>query len=143
MDNLKAAAQDMARALEAGDIDAYVDWLNRARVNHYALHPSCDSETLRKFSAIVAMDPWRQGLRGGWGRLHLGAYEIGLPQGMHSYRGNPGRHGLDFPVGRRGPDDVGRTSLVAGTNRGHPAAHSGRPSFARLSCNRTEGLIKD
>ncbi len=49
MDNLKAAAQDMARALEAGDINAYVDSLNRARINHYALHPSCDSETLRKF----------------------------------------------------------------------------------------------
>jgi D-glycero-alpha-D-manno-heptose-7-phosphate kinase len=49
MDNLKAAAQDMARALEAGDINAYVDSLNRSRLNHYALHPSCDSETLRKF----------------------------------------------------------------------------------------------
>jgi D-glycero-alpha-D-manno-heptose-7-phosphate kinase len=49
MDNLKTAAQDMARALEAGDIQAYVDSLNRARLNHYALHPSCDSDTLRKF----------------------------------------------------------------------------------------------
>ena len=49
MDNLKAAARDMARALEAGDINAYVDSLNRSRLNHYALHPSCDSETLRKF----------------------------------------------------------------------------------------------
>jgi galactokinase/mevalonate kinase-like predicted kinase len=35
--------------LEAGDIQAYVDSLNRARLNHYALHPSCDSDTLRKF----------------------------------------------------------------------------------------------
>jgi D-glycero-alpha-D-manno-heptose-7-phosphate kinase len=49
MDNLKAAAQDMARALVGGDINAYVDCLNRARLNHYALHPSCDSDTLRKF----------------------------------------------------------------------------------------------
>lgn len=49
MDNLKAAAQRMARALEAGDINGYVDALNCARVNHYALHPSCDSDTLRKF----------------------------------------------------------------------------------------------
>ncbi len=49
MDNLKAAARDMACALEAGDINAYVDSLNRARLNHYALHPSCDSDKLRKF----------------------------------------------------------------------------------------------
>ena len=49
MDNLKAAALKMAPALQAGDIDAYVDALNSARLNHYALHPSCDSDTLRKF----------------------------------------------------------------------------------------------
>ena len=49
MDNLKAAAQGMARALQAGNLDGYVDCLNRSRVNHYALHESCDSEALRKF----------------------------------------------------------------------------------------------
>jgi len=49
MDNLKAAALKMAPALQAGDIDAYVEALNSARQNHYALHPSCDSDTLRKF----------------------------------------------------------------------------------------------
>ena len=54
MDNLKAAAQDMARVLKAGDLGAYVDLLNCARMNHYALHPSCDSETLRKFFTALA-----------------------------------------------------------------------------------------
>ncbi len=49
MDNLKAAALQMARALEVGDINTYVDALNCARVNHYALHPSCDSDTLRNY----------------------------------------------------------------------------------------------
>ena len=49
MDNLKAAAQRMARALVVGDLDGYVDALNCARINHYALHPSCDSDALRKF----------------------------------------------------------------------------------------------
>ena len=49
MDNLKAAAQTMARALAADDVAGYVDALNTARQNHYALHPSCDSDTLRKF----------------------------------------------------------------------------------------------
>jgi D-glycero-alpha-D-manno-heptose-7-phosphate kinase len=49
MDNLKAAALKMAPALKAGDIEAYVEALNSARLNHYALHPSCDSDTLRKF----------------------------------------------------------------------------------------------
>jgi D-glycero-alpha-D-manno-heptose-7-phosphate kinase len=49
MDNLKYAAQKMARALEAGDINTYLDCLNRSRVNHYALHASCDSDTLREF----------------------------------------------------------------------------------------------
>jgi D-glycero-alpha-D-manno-heptose-7-phosphate kinase len=49
MDNLRDAAQKMARALEAGDINAYLDCLNRSRINHYALHASCDSDTLRQF----------------------------------------------------------------------------------------------
>ncbi len=59
MDNLKAAAQKMARALEVGDINAYVDSLNVARTNHYALHPSCDSDTLRKF--FNALSPYIRG----------------------------------------------------------------------------------
>lgn len=54
MDNLKAAAQRMARALEQGDLDAYVECLNRSRVNHYALHESCDSERLRGFFQALA-----------------------------------------------------------------------------------------
>ena len=59
MDNLKAAALKMARALEVGDIDVYVDMLNCARLNHYALHPSCDSDTLRKF--FDALSPYIRG----------------------------------------------------------------------------------
>lgn len=49
MNHLKAAAQTMARALATDDLDTYVEALNVSRVNHYALHPSCDSDTLRKF----------------------------------------------------------------------------------------------
>jgi D-glycero-alpha-D-manno-heptose-7-phosphate kinase len=49
MDELKAAAQRMARALAAGDIGTYIECLNHSRTNHYALHESCDSDTLRKF----------------------------------------------------------------------------------------------
>jgi D-glycero-alpha-D-manno-heptose-7-phosphate kinase len=49
MDNLKAAAQRMAAALPAGDLDGYIDSLNVSRVNHYALHPGCDSDRLRQF----------------------------------------------------------------------------------------------
>ena len=49
MDNLKEAAQKMACALEADDINTYLDCLNRSRLNHYALHASCDSDTLRGF----------------------------------------------------------------------------------------------
>ncbi len=60
MDNLKAAALKMAAALPAGDMDAYVEALNSARQNHYALHPSCDSDTLRKF--FKELSP---GIRGG------------------------------------------------------------------------------
>jgi D-glycero-alpha-D-manno-heptose-7-phosphate kinase len=59
MDNLKAVALKMARALEAGDIEAYVEALNFSRVNHYALHSSCDSDTLRKF--FQELSPWIRG----------------------------------------------------------------------------------
>lgn len=59
MDNLKAAAQRMARALQAGDLDSYVDCLNLSRVNHYALHESCDSASLRKF--FTALEPHIRG----------------------------------------------------------------------------------
>lgn len=54
MDNLKAAAQRMARSLSAGDLDGYVHCLNLSRVNHYALHESCDSDSLRKFFRELA-----------------------------------------------------------------------------------------
>lgn len=54
MDNLKAAALRMARALEAGDLRTYDECLNVSRENHYALHPSCDSDTLRKFFGALA-----------------------------------------------------------------------------------------
>jgi D-glycero-alpha-D-manno-heptose-7-phosphate kinase len=49
MDALKAAAQHMADALEAGDMRGFVDALNASRQNHYALHESCDSHVLRTF----------------------------------------------------------------------------------------------
>jgi D-glycero-alpha-D-manno-heptose-7-phosphate kinase len=49
MDNLKAAALKMADALKAGCLDAYIEALNCARLNHYALHSSCDSDSLRRF----------------------------------------------------------------------------------------------
>ncbi len=54
MDELKAAAQRMARALAAGDIETYVECLNHSRMNHYALHESCDSDTLRNFFRELA-----------------------------------------------------------------------------------------
>ena len=54
MDGLKAAAQRMAAALSAGDLAGYVDCLNASRVNHYSLHPSCDSDRLRQFFAALA-----------------------------------------------------------------------------------------
>jgi galactokinase/mevalonate kinase-like predicted kinase len=56
MDALKAAANDMANALEEGDLSGFVNALNRSRRNHYALHSSCDSDTLRAFFA--ALDPF-------------------------------------------------------------------------------------
>jgi len=49
MDNLKAAALAMYEALKAGDLEVYVESLNKSRVNHFALHSSCDSDTLRKY----------------------------------------------------------------------------------------------
>jgi len=49
MDRLKAAAFRMADALEAGNIPEFLESLNDSRQNHYALHPSCDSDTLRRF----------------------------------------------------------------------------------------------
>ena len=59
MDRLKAAAQAMARALAVGDLDRYVECLNTSRLNHYALHHSCDSATLRKF--FRALSPYIRG----------------------------------------------------------------------------------
>lgn len=54
MHQLKSAALQMAQALEQGNLDGYLDCLNRSRRNHYALHASCDSDTLRKFFATLA-----------------------------------------------------------------------------------------
>jgi len=54
MDNLKAAALNMARALEAGDLNAYDECLNASRLNHYALHESCNSNTLQTFFKSLA-----------------------------------------------------------------------------------------
>jgi D-glycero-alpha-D-manno-heptose-7-phosphate kinase len=49
MNQLKASALRMARALEKGDLHAYDQCLNAARQSHYDLHESCDSSTLRSF----------------------------------------------------------------------------------------------
>jgi len=54
MDELKAAAQQMASALRTGDIGTYIECLNHSRTNHYALHESCDSDGLRKFFRELA-----------------------------------------------------------------------------------------
>jgi D-glycero-alpha-D-manno-heptose-7-phosphate kinase len=51
MDGLKVAASAMADALDAGDLDGFAATLNAARKHHYALHSSCDSDTLRAFFA--------------------------------------------------------------------------------------------
>ena len=59
MDHLKAAAQRAALALTAGDINGYIECLNASRVNHYALHPSCDSDRLRQF--FTALGPHIRG----------------------------------------------------------------------------------
>ena len=49
MDALKAAALNMADALEAGDMGGFIAALNDSRRNHYALHSSCDSDVLRAY----------------------------------------------------------------------------------------------
>lgn len=54
MHNLKAAALRMAEALRRDDLSGYLDCLNLARVNHYALHASCDSATLRRYFDALA-----------------------------------------------------------------------------------------
>jgi D-glycero-alpha-D-manno-heptose-7-phosphate kinase len=56
MNGLKKAAETMADALEAGDLDGFAVALNDSRSNHYALHSSCDSNTLRRFFA--ELDPY-------------------------------------------------------------------------------------
>src|SRR4051812_30370045 len=56
MDRLKAAANKMADALEAGDVTGFADALNESRRSHYALHPSCDSDRLREF--FEKLDPF-------------------------------------------------------------------------------------
>jgi len=53
MNALKAAANKMADALEAGDMRSFADALNNSRRNHYALHSSCDSDVLREFFATL------------------------------------------------------------------------------------------
>ncbi len=59
MNGLKSAAQRMAAALAEGDMAAYVAALDEARAHHYALHPSCDSDTLRRF--FRELDPFIEG----------------------------------------------------------------------------------
>ena len=48
MIRLREEAGKMAAALEAGDLDGYVDSLNASCRNLYRLHPSCDSEAHRR-----------------------------------------------------------------------------------------------
>lgn len=54
MHNLKGAALRMAEGLRRDDLACYLDCLNLARVNHYALHASCDSATLRRYFDALA-----------------------------------------------------------------------------------------
>ena len=56
MDRLKAAACAMADALEAGNVNGFIGALNVSRANHYALHSSCDSDTLRTF--FTKLEPY-------------------------------------------------------------------------------------
>ena len=49
MIRLREEAGKMAAALEAGDLDGYVDSLNASCRNLYRLHPSCDSEAHRRY----------------------------------------------------------------------------------------------
>lgn len=53
MHGLKSAAVGMAHALEHGDLESYVKFLNASRLHHYALHPSCDSDTLRNYFKVL------------------------------------------------------------------------------------------
>jgi D-glycero-alpha-D-manno-heptose-7-phosphate kinase len=56
MDGLRAAAYRMAGALEAGNLDGFIEALNASRRHHYALHESCDSDVLRRF--FSELDPF-------------------------------------------------------------------------------------
>ena len=56
MDGLRAAALRMADALTAGRMDEVIGALNASRHHHYALHESCDSDTLRRF--FTALNPY-------------------------------------------------------------------------------------
>ncbi|MEM7394348.1 MAG: hypothetical protein AAF492_18575, partial [Verrucomicrobiota bacterium] len=56
MDELKAAAITAAGALEDGDLDRFIEAMNASRLNHYALHESCDSPTLRRYFGELEAD---------------------------------------------------------------------------------------
>ncbi len=56
MHDLRAAARRMAAALAEGRIPGFIEALNASRRGHYALHESCDNETLRRF--FTALDPY-------------------------------------------------------------------------------------
>jgi D-glycero-alpha-D-manno-heptose-7-phosphate kinase len=49
MRDLKNAAVHMAAGLEEGDLDAYVECMNRSCDSLYLLHPSCDSDSHRMY----------------------------------------------------------------------------------------------
>ena len=51
MISLREQASKMADALEAADLDGYIDALNESRRSLYALHPSCDSDDHRRLFA--------------------------------------------------------------------------------------------
>ena len=55
MNRLKEQAHRAADALRAGDLSTYVDAMNLSRESHYALHPSCDSDELRRY--FSTLDP--------------------------------------------------------------------------------------
>jgi D-glycero-alpha-D-manno-heptose-7-phosphate kinase len=54
MHGLRAAARRMSAALEAGDIEGFIEALNASRNNHYALHESCDNDELRRYFRELA-----------------------------------------------------------------------------------------
>jgi len=54
MHGLRAAAKIMSAALEAGQIEGFIQALNSSRQNHYALHESCDNEVLRRYFKELA-----------------------------------------------------------------------------------------